>query len=179
MYKKLSELKGYEDCENYLIYDDGRVYSTKNKSFLKLCHDSSGYVYLDIRRKNSTLKCPKVHRLVASLFIGEQPGYEINHKDGNKDNNAVSNLEYVTHEQNRIHAIKTGLADEVNYDIVMCDTNWNELGIFHTCTDALEYLNLPNGNPGNIGRAIRGKRQTAYGYKWKNYEGSTTIPMAE
>lgn len=51
-----------------------------------------------------------VHRLVAEAFIGPCPkGYVINHKDGNKLNNAVSNLEFLTVRENALHASKLGL----------------------------------------------------------------------
>lgn len=179
MYKRLSELEGYQNCDDYLIYDDGRVYSEKSGRFLNGCHDSKGYLYLDIRGRKCENVCPKIHRLVAQLFIGEPNGLQVNHKDGNKENNAVSNLEYVTHEENRIHAINTGLKNEIPYGIIMCDLEGNELRYFRTCQDAIQELGIKNGNPGNIGRVIRGKRKTAYGYKWKSYEGSTTIPLAD
>lgn len=52
----------------------------------------------------------KIHRLVAEAFIGPKPnGFEVNHKDGNKLNNRVQNLEYVTHAENMRHASRCGL----------------------------------------------------------------------
>ena len=51
-----------------------------------------------------------IHDIVAASFIGAKPkGSNVNHKDGNKTNNNVSNLEYVTHAENMAHAGKTGL----------------------------------------------------------------------
>lgn len=51
-----------------------------------------------------------LHRLVAEVFIGPCPeGFEINHKDGNKANSALSNLEYVSHAENTRHSVRTGL----------------------------------------------------------------------
>lgn len=52
-----------------------------------------------------------VHRLVATLFLEKPNGdYEVNHKDGNKGNNNVSNLEWVTHSENEIHKNENGLS---------------------------------------------------------------------
>lgn len=51
-----------------------------------------------------------VHKLVARAFIGPRPaGHEINHKDGDKRHNTPYNLEYVTPEENRKHALRNGL----------------------------------------------------------------------
>lgn len=59
---------------------------------------------------NGVMSSAKIHCLVAKAFIGDRPlGYDINHIDGNKLNNAVSNLEYCTHAKNMQHAVSTGL----------------------------------------------------------------------
>lgn len=73
------------------VYDKGR--------YRKVC-----------MRKNGKQIFKMVHSLIASAFIGKRPdGYEINHKDGNKSNNSVENLEYVTKQQNREHAKRLNL----------------------------------------------------------------------
>ena len=59
---------------------------------------------------NGYRKVEKIHLLVSRAFFGPRPpGYQVNHKDGNKHNNCVENLEYVTHSENAKHAIKYGL----------------------------------------------------------------------
>lgn len=55
-------------------------------------------------------KMRRVHQLVAAAFIGPCPqGHEVNHKDGVKANNHVTNLEYVTSSENTLHSFRTGL----------------------------------------------------------------------
>lgn len=174
-YKLLSEIEGFENCTNYIIYENGSVYSKRKQDFLQPLTDSKGYKYIDIRYTNSILKCPKIHQLVMFAFVGYQENMQVNHKDGNKANNQLSNLEYVTNEENRIHALENGLKDEIPYYVDQYDLQGNKLNTFRTCEEALEFLGIKNGSPGNIGRVIRGKRQTAYGYIWKSTEGSTTI----
>jgi hypothetical protein len=64
-----------------------------------------GYLRCKINNKHTM-----IHHLVAKFFICERPiGLVINHIDGNKVNNAPSNLEYVTQAENISHSIKTGL----------------------------------------------------------------------
>ena len=59
---------------------------------------------------NNKAYCRKVHRLVAQAFIENNKGLlEVNHKDGNHDNNAVSNLEWITHKANVQHSYDIGI----------------------------------------------------------------------
>jgi len=76
---------------------------------LKLRAARNGYLYCNIRvnRKPRTVK---PHRLVMELFKGidvDRP--EVNHIDGNKRNNQLSNLEWVTSSENKLHALRLGL----------------------------------------------------------------------
>lgn len=79
-----------------------------------LKNDLRNQYYSATLNKDGKAKVFRVHRLVASAFIGEAPSptHQINHIDGNKLNNVVSNLEWVTPKENTEHAIRTGLRAE-------------------------------------------------------------------
>lgn len=70
-----------------------------------------GYHSVSLHDLSGGIKRLRVHRLVAEHFIGPQPApdYQVNHIDGNKSNNCVENLEWVTPKENTHHAIRTGL----------------------------------------------------------------------
>ena len=173
MIQEISKLKGFENCTGYYIYSDGRVYSDYKKDFLKPLTNSKGYKYIDLRNRNPVVKMPKIHKLVMLAFSKDKPLEQVNHIDGNKSNNHISNLEYVSNEDNRKHAIENRLKDEIKYEIAQYDLDGNLLNVFRTAEEALIHLGKPPYS-GNIGRAIRGHRKTCYGYIWKQYEGSTT-----
>lgn len=89
----------------YKLSDDGLVFKIKGLG-IKVPNKSK-YGYHSINYKNKTYL---VHRLIWETFVGEIPkGLQINHIDGNKSNNRLSNLEVVTPAENIRHAYKMGL----------------------------------------------------------------------
>lgn len=93
---------------NYLVYEDGRVYSEKSNRFLKP-DLNSGYAVVTLFNSGERLR-ETVHRIVAKLFCDNSGGFDVvNHIDGNKLNNHYTNLEWCTQRHNNIHAIQTGL----------------------------------------------------------------------
>ena len=94
------EIAGYE---NYSVSNWGRVKRNKDDMILTNHETSKGYLRVDLF-KGGVKKHYKVHRLVAQAFIDNpQKKPQINHKDGNKKNNSVTNLEWVTDAENKEH----------------------------------------------------------------------------
>lgn len=97
------------DSTEWYVTDIGKVWGrTKEGEYEKKGYlHQRGYVYIRTTNGNSQL-----HRLVASAFIPNPENKPcINHKDGDKANNTVENLEWVTHKENTAHAINNGLID--------------------------------------------------------------------
>lgn len=93
------------------IRSNGRSYKqvTEPKQ-LTIQNGASGYSYVYLQVEPKPKNCT-VHRLVAEAFL-PNPEHKptVNHIDGNKQNNCISNLEWATYSENELHAIKTGLA---------------------------------------------------------------------
>jgi len=104
---EMKDVKGYEG--RYMVTRDGRVYSTYKKGFLRFKTDKDGYKAVCLQ-KDGTKKYYLVHRLVAETYL-ENPFNlpTVNHKDGNKANNNVDNLEWCTFSDNLKHAYRMNL----------------------------------------------------------------------
>lgn len=93
----------------YAVSLEGKVFSLKSNRFLKSFSDTSGYQYVECYKDGKKHRFA-VHRLVAMAFIpNPENKKEVNHKDGNKLNNHVDNLEWVTSSENCTHAERSGL----------------------------------------------------------------------
>lgn len=100
------ELKGYEGI--YWINPNGSVNNGRKE--LKTYTINSGYSCLKLHGRDGVRKSVLVHRLVAENFIpNPKEKREVNHLDGNKQNNSVENLEWSTSKENRKHAMDSGL----------------------------------------------------------------------
>ncbi len=92
--------KSIKDFEDYLVSDCGNVYSIKSNKIMQLHKMKSGYMHLNLSKNNKKYGF-YVHRLVADAFISNPKCFpQVNHKDENKENNNVSNLEWCTCEYN-------------------------------------------------------------------------------
>lgn len=107
MYSKIIKINGTDT--KYEVYDDGRIFSHISNIFLKPYVSQCGYLIVDVSL-NKKRYTRQVHRLVAHAFIPNPDKFEtVNHKDGDKTNNCVENLEWLTIKDNVRHAWETGL----------------------------------------------------------------------
>lgn len=174
MFKEMKEFP-------WIITDQGVIISKKTGKPRIFTKNNCGYYFVTYSSKNGTIN-RFVHRLVAENFIGEIPeGYCVNHKDGNKTNNTVDNLEIVTFKENIRHAHETGLRKgapgEQNSMAKLDDAKATQL--------IYDLLNgMSNGEAGKkyglhsgYVSLIRHKRR--WKTLWQHIEGSTTIESTQ
>ena len=169
----------------YHISDRGRLKSFKecsNGKVLKLTNSKGDYFAITLQSKGK-VRHTRIHRLVAEAFIPNPLNLpEVNHIDGNKQNNRVDNLEWCTPRQNANHAIKTnpGIVAKMNLynqyirpkPIIQFDKNGNRICWFISATDASKstgvcarnILQVANRTPYNDKGHVR---KSAGGYVWR------------
>ena len=105
----VGEMKQIKNYGDYLINEEGLIYSTKRNLFLKPSKNRGGYLWVNLSKKGKSRQF-RIHRLVAEAFILNSENKPcVNHIDGIKLNNNVSNLEWCTFGENLSHAFRTGL----------------------------------------------------------------------
>jgi hypothetical protein len=99
-------------CPGYFVSDDGYVWSNKTGQLVKLKTRTRKTGYIDTRiGYGTTKKTIAPHVEIARAFLGYTPGQglEVNHKNGNKSDNSLQNLELVTRSENLAHSYRIGL----------------------------------------------------------------------
>lgn len=159
------EIEGYEGL--YEVSNLGNVKSLISNKILKPIKDKDCYLFVGLYQQGK-LKHHRVHRLVAEAFI-ENPNNltEINHKDENKQNNTIENLEWCTREYNLAYGThnQRSAASRINHPKRSKQVLCVETGkIYPSTRDVARQLGFSQGN---ISQYCNGKLKQAYGYTWK------------
>ena len=114
MTRKLITNCKYELKFNYYVQDDGKIFSERTNKILSVQLDKDGYEKVQMMSTDGKRHRYSVHRLVLENFnpIENMNKFQVNHIDGNKRNNNLFNLEWVTCSENLIHAHKIGLKNQ-------------------------------------------------------------------
>lgn len=153
---------GKSTCTNY-----------KQERILKANIKKNGYVHIKLN-KNGKRYYYSIHRLVADNFlINHENKREVNHKDGNKLNNELSNLEWVTTSENQKHAyqkcLQVAIKDKDNKQSISI-VQLNLDGTFVKKWDSIKQVKREIGlNSFGIIKCCKKEKRykTAYGYKWE------------
>jgi hypothetical protein len=91
--------------DRYIVSSWGRVYDLLNQYYLTPALCDKGYVRITLQRTNDKFRCVRIHSLVATAFIpNPENKLTVNHKDFDKQNNTVENLEWMSNNENLEHA---------------------------------------------------------------------------
>ena len=166
--EQLKEFEEIKDYSNYMIHRDGRIYNKKRKIFMA-GRLASSYLYVAFKEHNHA-----IHRLVAIQFLPNPDNKKfVNHKDGNKLNNHVDNLEWTTKSENNQHAYDTGLNPNV-VAVKQYKMDGTFVATHKSISDACRIINIdPELCGSTITDCCRYKIKHAYNFIWR-YETDTS-----
>ena len=156
------DINGYEGL--YQVSNLGNVKSLKTNKILSPVGKEYKHVILYNKGDRKTLK---IHRLVAEAFIPNPENKpQVNHKDEDKYNNIVENLEWCTHEENMNHGTKQDRESKIKtkYNVLQYDLEGN---LIKKWFNLREITMNTNYKKANIMYCCRHKNKTAYGYRWE------------
>lgn len=167
LWKPIGILEGVDFGEDYWISSKGRIFSTITNTFLSQ-FETRGYYYITLGRKRRKNK--RVNRLVAIYFLLNPNQYlYVNHKDEDKLNNDVNNLEWCTAKYNmnygtaRERTVKTMRLRGcyATRPVVQSDENYRPVKVWLRIDDAKDEIGVRT-----VRDCLRGKRETYKGFHW-------------
>lgn len=166
------EWREVKEYSHYEVNQFGEIRHKVRKHILKPRSNKGGYLYVNFKidGKNTNFA---VHRIVANAFIPNPNGYtEINHKDYDRTNNCVDNLEWITSSQNKQHAyLKEVNKSSRGKAVEQYSKDGNYIQTFESITEAAKVINCCVAA---ISNCCLGRTKTSQGFRWKFVEGSTT-----
>lgn len=169
----MEEWKRYNDY--YEVSNYGRVRTIKTGKIKILCEGKGHYLYVNMKSGDmQKLERKSVHRLVAKLFIPNPENLrEVDHKDCNKHNNCVSNLEWVSSSENKLRAIDNKLFENNKKHwfgdrkpVIAINLDTGEEKTFISLNQAERYFNSRH-----ISDVLKGKRSQCKGHTFKYATG--------
>lgn len=129
-----------QNFTRYLISTDGRIYNTHSKQMVK-ARINRDYIRAHLRSDDGEWKGIYVHRLVYQAHVGEIPkGMQINHKDENKLNNNLWNLELTTVKENSNYGTRNEKISKANSKrVYQCDKNGKLIETWESITEARKW----------------------------------------
>lgn len=160
----LNEFKPVQNHPNFLISRDGRFYNSVRKKFLTP-GQRTAYMCVIMNKK-----CYNIHRLIALHFIDKPENYKdnwvVNHKDSNKLNNSIDNLEWVSTSENIHHMYKNGCGGRRVRPIIQKDLKGNFIQEYPNAGHASRAVGVPNH--GRILHACKNpEKSVVHGYQWE------------
>lgn len=158
--------KNITEANNYEISNFGRVRNKATKQILKGRLSKSGYLQVSIKL-NETQKFSNryIHRLVAIYWIDNPENKkEVNHIDGNKENNHILNLEWVTPAENQKYRHKLGNNKTSQRKVGKFDKDGNLIVKYDSIVEAAASEGSPRVSIDNV---LQGRRYTLKGFVWK------------
>lgn len=163
---QISNLGNVKSLDKTIKDTKGRKYQKKG-IILKQRYDKYGYKYVKLTKKGKQ-KYMLVHRIVAKVFINNPENLpQINHKDENRTNNNVNNLEWCDCIYNNNYGNRNKkIQDRISKSIIQLDKNNNFIKKWKNSIEASKSLNI---NGGNIRSCCRNELKTAGGFIWRYY----------
>lgn len=161
MNEEWKSIKGYENL--YEISNLGKVKNINTKKILRSYKRKDGYLKIELTKEKSN-KTFYIHRLVAQTFILNPNNlFFVNHKDEDKTNNCVDNLEWCTQKYNNKYGTRgKRIANSLNIKVNQYDLNGKFIKQWESIKEATETLKIRN-----ISQACRNIRNQAGGFIWK------------
>ena len=167
-----AEWKQVLEHPNYEVNSKGEIRHKIRKHILKPRSNKGGYMYVNfkVNGKNTNFA---VHRIVANALLPNPNGYiEVNHKDYDKTNNCLENLEWVSGSTNKRHAfLKQGNRDSRAKGVNQFSKDGKFIKTFSSVTEAAKEMNCCVSA---ISNCCLGRTKTSQGFRWSFIEGSTT-----
>ena len=159
----MRDIKNYEGL--YAVTSCGKVWSYKYKKFLKPKCEKNGYMRIMLC-KDGQRKMHSLHRIVAEAYIPNPNNLpQVNHKDENKANNCLQNLEWCDAKYNHNYGtINERISNSLKIPILQYDLDGNFIREWPSASDVGKEVKS------FICRCLKGKNKTAYGYIWKYKE---------